>query len=193
MTTNGGDNHISSGSHELATTLEQVEDLRRQTRAAVHPAWFPLVLFGAFGIGSAPFCALGGGLGVGLFWAVAGPVGGVITARYYRNRALATGAGMRGGPYWAVAAGIFVAAFVAGSSSSSRVQSAGPMVAVALGYLAFARLERNWTIGAVSAVLAAVALAVGIADLGHSCVLLSLTFGVAFTGTGLVLRRGDRG
>ncbi|MDQ3640272.1 MAG: hypothetical protein M3450_02075 [Actinomycetota bacterium] len=189
MVSDGG--NITSGPEELASTLRQVEELRRQTRAAVHPAWFPLVLFGAFGLASTPFCAFGEGLGVGLFWLVAGPVGGVLTSRYYRNRALATGAGMRGGPYWAVAAGIFVACFLAGSSGSSRVQSAGPMVAVALGYLAFARLERSWTIATVSGLLAAFALAVGIADIGHSCVLLSLTFGVVFTGTGLVLRRGE--
>lgn len=136
MVSEGG--NITSEPEELVSTLKQVEDVRRQTRAAVHPAWFPLVLF-------------------------------------------------------AVAAGIFVAAFLAGSSSSSRVQSAGPMVAVALGYLAFARLERSRAIAAVSGLLAAVALAVGIADVGHSCVVLSLTFGVVFTGTGLALRRGDRG
>lgn len=191
MVSEGG--NITSEPEELVSTLKQVEDVRRQTRAAVHPAWFPLVLFGTFSLASAPFCAIGDGHGVGLFWAVAGPVGGILTARHYRNRALATGAGMRGGPYWAVAAGIFVAAFLAGSSSSSRVQSAGPMVAVALGYLAFARLERSRAIAAVSGLLAAVALAVGIADVGHSCVVLSLTFGVVFTGTGLALRRGDRG
>ena len=183
--------NVRSGSDELASTLEQVEGLRRKTRAIVHPAWFPLVMFGAFGLASTPFCAIGDGLGVGLFWAVAGPIGGVITARYYRNRALTTGAGMKGGPYWAVAAGIFVAAFAAGFSSSSRVQSAGPMVAVALGYLAFARLERSWTIGAAADLLAAFAIAVGIADIGHSCVVLSLAFGVVLTGTGLMLRRRD--
>ncbi len=61
MTTNGG--NITSGPEELASTLEQVEDLRRQTRATVHPAWFPKMLFGAFGLASTPFCAIGGGLG----------------------------------------------------------------------------------------------------------------------------------
>ena len=191
MTIEGG--NIASDPEELASTLQHVEELRRQTRAAVHPAWFPLVMFGACVLAAAPLCAIGEGRGVGLFWLVAGPVGGVLTSRHYRNQALATGAGMRGGPYWAVAAGIFVAAFLAGASSSSRVQTAGPMVAVALGYLVFARLERSWTIGAVSGLLGAFALAVGIADIGHSCLLLSLAFGVVFTGTGVVLRRGHRG
>jgi hypothetical protein len=124
---------------------------------------------------------------------VAGPIGGVVTARYYRNRALETGAAMRPGPYWAVAAGIFVAAFVTGASGSPRVESAGPMLAVAIGYMVFARLERSWPVEAVSGLLAAVALAVGIANPGPSCVILSLTFGVALTATGVVLRRSERG
>ena len=183
----------SSGRDELAVTLQHVEEVRRRTRAAVHPAAFPLLLFGAFGLASTPFCAIGGGLGVGLFWLVAGPVGGVVTARYYRKRALETGAAMRPGPYWAVGAGIFVAAFMAGASGSPRWETAGPMLAVALGYMAFARLERSWPVGAVSGLLAIVALGVAIVDPGHSCVILSLTFGVAFTTTGLILRGVERG
>ena len=184
---------MDGGRDDLAVTLQHVEEVRRRTRAAVHPASFPLLLFGTFGLASTPFCAIGGGLGVGLFWLVAGPVGGMVTARYYRRRALETGAAMRPGPYWAVGAGIFVAAFAAGASGSPRMESAGPMLAVALGYMAFARLERSWPVGAVSGVLAIVALGVGIADPGHSCVILSLTFGVAFTATGLILRSAERG
>ncbi len=178
--------------NEVAATLQQVDEVRRRTRAAVHPAWFPMLLFGAFALASTPFCAIGHGLGQGLFWAVAGPVGGVLTARHYHRTAKATGAGVRGGPYWAVAAGIFVAAWVAGASGSERVQTAGPMVAVALGYLLFARLERSFPVAVCAGVLAAVALGVGIADVGHRCVILSLTFGTVFSVAGLVMRRHER-
>ena len=179
--------------HEVALTLRQVDEARRRTRAAVHPAWFPMVLFGMFGLASTPFCAIGHGTGQGLFWLVAGPVGGVLTARHYRRRTMETGAGVRGGPYWAVAAGIFVGAWLAGASGSPRIQTAGPMVAVALGYLVFARLERSVPIAVCSAALAAVAVAVGIADVRQSCVILSLTFGSVFATTGLVLWRHGRG
>jgi hypothetical protein len=55
MTTNGGQD-------EVAATLEHVEEVRRRTRAAVHPAAFPMLLFGAFGLASTPFCAIGEGL-----------------------------------------------------------------------------------------------------------------------------------
>jgi hypothetical protein len=184
---------MTADGNEAAATLKEIDEVTRQTRAVVHPTWFPMVLFGAFGLASTPFCSIGGGLGVGLFWVVAGPVGGVLTARYYRRRALATGAGMRGGAYWAVAAGIFVAAWLAGASGSSRLETAGPMVAVALGYLLFARLERSRITAICSAVLGLLAVAVGIADPDHGCVVLSLAFGGVFTVTGLILRPHERG
>lgn len=176
-----------------ATTLRQLDEVRNRTRAAVHPAWFPLVLFGVFGMASAPFCAIGHGLGVGLFWLVAGPAGGIATSAYYHRRSLTLGAGVSGRPYWAVAAGIFVACWIAGVSGSERVQTAGPMLAVAVGYLAFAYLERSRAVAAVAGVLALVAVAVGVTGVANGCVILSLVFGAAFTGTGLVLRRRDRG
>ncbi len=167
--------------------------MRQRTRAAVHPAWFPLLLFGALGLLSAPFCAIGHGLGVGLFWLVAGPAGGVATSLYYRRRALSLGAGVNGGPYWAVAVGILVAAWLTGASGSERVETAGPMLAVAVGYLAFAYLERSRPVAVVAGVLAVVAVVVGVTDVAHGCLVLSLTFGLAFSATGLALRRHDRG
>ena len=61
---------------ELATTLVELERVRRHTRAAVHPAWFPLVVFGLLGLASVPFSRIGEGAGTALFWMVAGPAGG---------------------------------------------------------------------------------------------------------------------
>jgi hypothetical protein len=188
MTANGDDMAL-----EAAATLAAIDQARRRTRAAVHQAWFPMTLFGIFGLASAPLCAVGHGLGQGLFWLVAAPTGGVMTARFYHRRALATGAGVRGGPYWAVGAGIFVAAWIAGATESPSVETAGPMVAVALGYLVFAWLERSWPVAVCSAILATFAVGVGIAGIHGGCVVLSLTFGALFTVTGVVLRRRERG
>ena len=182
----------SSTPGEVAATLKQVDEVRRRTRAAVHPAWFPMLLFGVFGLASAPFCAIGHGTGQGLFWVIAGPVGGILTARHYHRRALATGAGVRGGPYWAVAAGIFAGAWLAGASDSPGVETAGPMVAVALGYLVFARLERSVPVAVCSGVLAAIVIVAAVADVSHSCVVLALSFGTVFAGTGLFMRRHER-
>jgi len=176
-----------------AATLRQLEEVRKRTRAGVHPAWFPLVLFGVLGMASAPFCAIGHGLGVGLFWLVAGPAGGIATSVYHHRRSVTLGAGVSGRPYWMVAAGIFVAAWLAGAAESERVQTAGPMLAVALGYLAFAYLERSRPVAAVADILALVAVAVGATGVANGCVILSLSFGAAFTGTGVMLRRRDRG
>ena len=187
MTPNG--RHGTAGPDDLEATLQEIEQVRRHTRSAVHHAWFPLLLFGVLGLAAAPFCALGHGTGIGLYWLVAGPAGGIATSLHYRRRELALGAGVRGGPYWAVAAGIFLAAALSGASGSERVQTAGPMLAVALGYLAFARLERSPHVAVVAGLLALVAVAVGITGMAHGCVVLSVTFGLAFTLTGLVLRR----
>ncbi len=185
------DNRIL-GPDEAAATLRQLEAVRRQTRGTVHPAWFPMVLFGVFGLAAALFCGRGG-LDQGHFWMVAGPVGGVLTSLHYQRRAMATGAGMRGGPYWAVAGGIFVSTWLAGASDSAVVNTAGPMLAVALGYLLFARLERSWPVAICSGVLAVVAMGVAVADVDNRCLVLSLTFGALFTATGLYMRLHERG
>ena len=179
-----------SDMYELAATLREVDEVRLRTRAAVHPVWFPMLLFGVLGLLSTPFLLVGDGLGAGLFWLVAGPVGGAATARHYRNRALSVGAGMRGGAYMAIGAAIFVAAWVGGAVSESAVP---PMLVVAAGYLGFARLDKSWPVAGVAAALAVAAAVVAVTEPTGGDVLLTVAFGAAFTVTGLVLRRGDRG
>lgn len=173
---------------ELAATLEQVDAVRMHTRAAVHPAWFPMLVYGVLGLASIPFLFIADGVGSGVFWLIAGPAGGYATSRYYRNRAVAIGAGVRGGVYvvWGVA--LFIAAWVGGAVT----QSAGaPMLAIAVGYLAFARLERSWPVALVAIVLAVAAAAVILTDPTRGDVIITLVFGVSFTATGLLLRRRD--
>jgi len=173
---------------ELATTLDEVERVRRHTRAAVHPAWFPLVVFGLLGLASIPFSRIGEGAGSALFWLVAGPAGGFATARYYTKRAIALGAGVRGRAYAALGVALFIAAWVSGAVTQS---AAGPMIAVAIGYLGFARLERSWPTAVVAAVLGVAAVAVAVTDPDNGDIILALVFGLAFTATGLVLRHRD--
>jgi len=171
-----------------AMTLRQLDEVRQRTRAAVHPAWFPMLLFGTLGLASIPFGFIGHGAGSGLFWLVAGPAGGYATARYYRNRAFSVGAGVRGRTYTVLGVAIFVAAWGSGMATRS---AAGPMLAVAVGYLGFARLERSWPVAVVSVVLGVAAVVVAVTDPAHGDVVLSLVFGLAFTTTGLLLRRRD--
>ena len=171
-----------------AGTLRQLDEVRQRTRAAVHPAWFPMLLFGLLGLASIPFSRIGDGAGIGLFWLVAGPAGGYATSRYYRNRATSLGAGVRGRAYTALGAAIFVAAWVSGLVTQS---AAGPMLAVAIGYCGFAWLDRSPPVAAVAVALGAAAVAVAVTDPEHGDIMLALVFGVAFTATGLLLRRRD--
>ena len=187
-TTNGG--NTTSSPDELAAILRQVEAVRQRTRAAAHPVWFPMLLFGLLGLASIPFGFVGDGLGSGLFWLVAAPAGGVATSRYYRNRAGSIGVGMRGRPYWILGAAIFVAAWVGGALTGS---AAAPMLAVAVGYVGLARLERSWPVAGVAALLGVAAVVVALGDPAHGDLVLTLLFGLAFSTTGLMLRRGGIG
>jgi hypothetical protein len=188
MTTSDGGNSTADP-EELALTLRQLDEVRQRTRAAVHPAWFPLLVFGLLGLASVPFGFLGNGLGSGVFWLVAGPAGGFATSRYYRNRAISIGVGMRRrAVYIILGAAIFACAWIGGLLTES---AAAPMLAVAIGYLAFARLERSWPVAAVAVVVGIAAVAVVVADPGDGDVVLTLVFGLAFTGTGLLLRHND--
>ncbi len=171
-----------------ALTLRQLDEVRQRTKAAVHPAWFPMLLFGSLGLASIPFGFIGDGAGSGLFWLVAGPVGGYATSRYYRNRAFSLGAGVRGRAYTLLGIAIFVTAWVSGLVTGS---AAGPMLAVAIGYLAFARLERSRPVAAVAVVLGVASVIVAVTDPAHGDIVLDLVFGLAFTTTGLLLRRCD--
>lgn len=179
----------SDGTAELAATLEQVEAVRRRTRTDVHPAWFPLLLFGVLGLVSIPLGFIGDGLGTGLFWLVAAPAGGLATSHHYRDQAMHLGVGVRGRGYVVLGALICVAAWVSGLITRS---AAGPMLAVAVGYVVFARLERSWPVAAVAVLVGGAALLVALTDPAHGDVVLTLVFGIAFSATGLVLRRGQR-
>lgn len=180
--------HSNPPDDELATTLQQVDELRMRTRAAVHSAWFPMLLFGLIGLASIPFGFIADGLGTAFFWLVAGPAGGYATSRHYRDRAISLGVGVRGGVYvvWGVI--LFFAAFLGGAITHS---AAAPILAIAIGYLGFARLERNWAVAAVAIVLGVAAVVVAITDPAHGDVVLTLMFGLSFTVTGLLLRRRD--
>jgi positive regulator of sigma E activity len=166
-----------------------VEELRRRTRAAAHPVWFPVTVFGLLGLGACLAGVAGDGVGIGLFWLVAGPAGGWATARYYCKRARSLGVGVRGGAHVALGTALFVTAWVAGAATRS---AAAPMLAIAVAHLGFARLERSWPVAALSAFLGAVVVVIVLSRPAHGDVLLTAAFGVSFTLTGLVLRPPSR-
>jgi hypothetical protein len=178
---------------DARATLTQVDEVRRQTKADIHPTWFPLFVFGVLGLAASPAAVVGGGPALGLFWLVAGPVGAYATARYYRDRVRSKGVGMRCQayrPYVTLGVILFVTAWVAGALTRAAV---APMLAIAAGYLGFARFERSWPCAAVASTLALAAVAVGLTHPSNSDGILTLAFGLSFTITGLVLQGHDRG
>lgn len=179
---------MSNGDDGPLDTLQELYEVRRRTRAAVHPAWFPLLVFGLLGLLSIPVTLVAGGSANAVFWLLAGPAGGYATSHYYRDRAISLGAGVRGRAYLPLGIFIFLGAWGGGALTHS---AAVPMAAIALGYLAFARLERSWAVAGVALVLGAAALAVAITEPRRGDLLLSLVFGLSFTVTGLLLRHRD--
>jgi len=180
------------GNDDPAGALQELEEIRRRARRETHPFWFPLVLFGVLGLIAMPFCGVADGRGIAIFWAFAGPIGGAVTAFYYRRNELTLGAGVNGLPYVLIALFIMAGAFLTGSLGSGTVRSAGPMAVVAVGYLGFARLERSWSVAFVAAGMLLVTLVIAVAQVEHACEVLSATFGGAFAATGLSLRQADR-
>ena len=61
---------------EASEALQLIELLRSRTRSALRVVWFPLVVFGALFLLSAPLVWLARGPAVGAYWALAGAAGG---------------------------------------------------------------------------------------------------------------------
>ncbi|MGI8684477.1 MAG: hypothetical protein ACR2MO_05215 [Acidimicrobiales bacterium] len=144
---------------EIARTLEEIETLQRGTRQTLQSFWFPLVVFGAITLLSSPFFLAGDGSAGGLFWAVAGPAGGIVTGTYYARREDDLGISRPPAPYIVVAVGIMVGAFGLPLLTSGDLQQVVSNFAVAAGYLGFAAIERDARIAAIAAVIAIVPLA----------------------------------
>lgn len=121
--------------------------------------WFPLLLFGALTWLSVPVFAWGDGPALAVYWAVAGPVGGVATGYFYLRRQ-SVGLEVAGAPFVVVAVAILVGTMLAGWIGSSTgqlaVAAAGPPLVVSAGYLGFAWLDRSRWLAAVAIALAAV-------------------------------------
>lgn len=167
--------------------LDDVQRLRRRTRAAVQGAWFPLVVFGVVTLATIPLYRRpfdyprGGGFHAGpyvtpyyaglpgarsqvaafAFWLVAAPVGYALCALWYRRRAQRLGLSFRWERWVAAGAGLFavlVALYAlpqheAGVPSSAvdfqiaASAALSPLVAVAVGLLVLAWVERSWAVG----------------------------------------------
>ena len=177
--------------HDAATVLREVELLRRRTGSRARSFWFPLALFGALCVVAAPLCLLSEVV-VGIYWALAGPAGTLVTARYFRKRESAIGVVVKREPYVLTACSIVVAAAAIGAFGNGTVRSAGPLLAVAAGYLVFARLDRSLALAVIGATMGLAVGAVILADVHDACSLLLSVFGASMLAIGMTYRSRER-
>ncbi len=182
-------NAHASSAQDAADLLRHVESVGSQTRNLLRAFWFPLVVFGAITLASAVVHFAAPGAAVGLYWAVAGSIGGIAVGRYYRNRELRIGLSRPALPYILTAVGIFVGAFVLPMFTHGDLQEVVSAFAVAAGYLAFAWLERTGWLVLVALLMAAIPVAVLAAGVDHPGAVAAAATGAALLATGLVARR----
>jgi hypothetical protein len=159
--------------------------------------WFPLLLFGGLSLLSIPV-VLGYGVGwSGLYWGVAGPVGGVLTALFYALSGRRIGLEVPGRPYvvatCVIVAGAVTAGVVGGIAGWPVVSVAGPPLAVCAGLLLIARLARSASLAWLAGIVAVIDVGLLVAGAGAkpSAVLLALAYGLPAVIFGLCdLRRG---
>ena len=183
---------------QAAETLQHIEHLRRGTRATLASFWFPLVLFGVLTLASAVVAWRAWGPAVGAYWAVAGPLGGAVTAAYHRRRERALGVE---GPWVAhaltgagIVVGCFLAAGLGQALDSEATIAVAPALVVSAGYLVFACLDRSAMLAAVAAALAAAAAALAATGLDprQLAAIVALLYGATFLATGVAYRRIER-
>ncbi|MCA1674079.1 MAG: hypothetical protein LC799_18400, partial [Actinobacteria bacterium] len=172
-------------------TIGEVEELRRRTRGLLRSSWFPLVVFGPLMLASVPVGLLGGGPAVGVFWAVAGPAGGVAVGVYYRNRALQLGVSRSPLPYAATMAMMMVGAFVLPALTAGDLREVVSLFAIAAGFVVFAVLDRDPSLIWLGVALGAVPLLFLAVAPDAAAPTSSAVLGAAFLITGLTFRRAE--
>lgn len=176
---------------EINQTLDEIDGLKRDTRRVLQSFWFPVVLFGTLALVSSPLCLIGDGSGAAVFWALAGPAGGIATGVHYARRESTIGVSRPAAPHIVVAVGMMAGAFLLPALTSGDVQEVVSYFAVAAGYLGFAWIERELRIAGIAAVIAAVPLVMLAAAPGSACVVTAAVTGSIVLASGLSFRRSQ--
>jgi len=163
---------------EALEMLVSARTQRRRARADLRAEWFPLLVFGVLTLVSAPLYAQQLSFGgwafpwVSLYWLVAGSLGYVAVARYYRRREAEVGIGSSVTPYVLVGLGLFLFTFGLLNPFLFAVPFAGmalftfgvwlipgfaPIVAIGAGLLVLARVERSVSLAVFGACFSVVA------------------------------------
>lgn len=174
---------------DITHTLEEIEGLRQNTRLALRSFWFPMTLFGAFTLVAGLLCLIGDGDALGVYWALAGPAGGIAIGAHYARREAALGLCRPAAPYIIVAIGLMAGAFLLPAFTSGDLQEVVSYFAVAAGHLGFAWIEREGRIAGIAAVIAAVPLVMLAIAPGAACVVTAAVTGSIVLASGLYFRR----
>lgn len=177
---------------DAAQTLGDLNALRRQTRRHLEGLPFALFLFGSASVVAAVVSAVAGEEVQGVFWFIAGPVGGIAVAVHYRRREFDLGLSRAGWPYMVTAVALVIGASVLGFAFAGALWGVGPWLAVSAGYVVFGWLERSSAVMAMALALGALSVAVGLGGVARAAVVLNALYGCAFLTTGLLLSRARR-
>lgn len=192
--------HQAIDPSDASAVLAHLRQVQRRASSRLPGMWFPLLLFGALSLLSIPVVVW---LGLGwynLFWGVAGPTGGLLTALFYALAGRRIGLEVPAVPYLValvvIVAGAAVAGAVGGIIDEPRLSVAGPPLAVAAGLLLIARQTRSvalvWLAGIVGAV------DIGLLAASSAPTLIAVTVGFAYgvpalvVGLGVVWRKRRR-
>lgn len=182
---------------EAAESLRAVESIRRQAREAQRALWFPLALFGALTLISAGVVGVFGGPALGVYWPIAGLLGGAMTARHYHARDIKIGLEGRMAPYVAISVFIYVGALLTGglggALGNDMMAAVGPALVLAAGYGMFAWLERTATLAAIAVSLGLLAMGLWLFDVDpeRATMILALSSGCVLLCSGLAFRLNE--
>ena len=182
-------NTAASSPQDAADVLHHVVSIRDETRSLLQAFWFPLVVFGALTMISALVQWVWPGGAVGIYWAVAGLLGGTAVGLYYHSRELRLGLGASAAPYIVTAAGLMAGAFVLPAVTRGDLQEVVSTFAVAGGYLVFAWLDRSRRLAGLAVVMMVVPALVLASGVGHPGAVNAAAVGAITLAAGVASRR----
>jgi len=177
------------------STLAEVDEVRRRTRAGLYLSWFPLVLYGVVALGAAALAVVSTRY-VGLYWFIAWIACFVGVRRYAIERADRLGLGGTPDPrYTRLWIGFFVALFVAVTVAinvgGTPAVVAATSILLGAAYLVIAQWERSGLMAILGVAVAVSGVALAALDPTYLVALANLAIGVVLIAGGLYARAAE--
>lgn len=183
---------------EVSAALASVDRVRERTRSDLRSSWFPLVLFGSLTVLSGILSLAYGPVVFAPFWAVAGPLGGILTGAYYVRRQQRKGVLEPSARYVVLAVALMAGCFATGWGGAAlgiwQMSVVGPYLVVSAAYVLFAIFEHSPLLAWISGSLAVLTVLVGLFANSSATAGPTLAFacGLVFLGTGIVQLQAER-